>query len=343
MSIHQRPPGRTPEQMEAAKRMLRPFLRAGYDLFPLARATKIPRDAGWRLKTYTFPEIGGWVRDGGNVGVRLRDTHLVLDVDPRNFEDGDDPFARLCATVGADLSKAPTVLSGRGDGGRHLYFTKPADLRTSGKLHDFRGIDFRSVGSLVVAPGSIHPTTGGVYKIDPTAPPIGDAAAAPAALLDMLVRPERPNSIVPGDRVGKISNEQLAQLLAVLDPKAYGPGHHDEWFRLMAGAHDATAGYGLAEWLGWCARDALYANSTDEEATTRRWQSLTAGKGGGASYRTLLKAVADAGRPDLVAALDDSAGISDFEDHDAPITNPVDRDAPVIDLVDRNARLELDR
>lgn len=328
---------------EVAKRQLRPFVRAGFELFPLTHGQKIPRDAGWRLKSYTFPQIGGWVRDGGNVGIRLRETDLVIDVDPRNFDPGDDPFARLCETVGSDLDNAPMVLSGRGDGGRHIYFRKPADLRTCGKLDGFNGIDFRSVGGLVVAPGSVHPDTGGIYQVDPAAPPIGDVTEAPFDLLSMLMRPERPNSILPGDRVGRISNGQLAELLAALDPTTYGPGHHDKWFALMAACHDATAGHGLPEWLDWCSRDSLYNNATDEEATTRRWKSLTAGREHGASYRTLLKAVSRAGRRDLVAALDDSAGISDFEDHDAPITNPVDLDAPIIDLVDRNARLELDR
>lgn len=299
---------------EVAKRQLRPFVRAGYELFPLAHGQKSPRDAGWRLKSYTFPQIGGWVRDGGNVGIRLRDVDLVLDIDPRNFDPGDDPFARLCETVGVDLSIAPTVMTGRGDDGRHIYFRKPADLRTRGKLDGFNGIDFRSVGGLVVAPGSVHPDTGGIYQFDPAAPPIGDVAEAPFDLLSMLMRPERPNSIMPGDRVGKITNEQLAQLLAVLDPTDYGPGHHDEWFRLMAACHDATAGHGLPEWLEWCARDALYDNAADEESTTRRWHSLTAGRDHGASYRTLLAAVSKAGRPDLVATLDDEPTAFDDDD-----------------------------
>lgn len=296
--------------------MLRPFLAAGYELFPLARGRKIPRDKGWRVKSYANGDLKQWLANGGNLGVRLRDTDLVLDIDPRNYRLGDNPLARLSSAVGVDLSNAPTVVTGRGDGGRHLYFRKPANLRIVGKLDAYPGIDFRSVGALVVAPGSIHPDTGKVYTVDDaTSPAIADVAHAPAALLDMLTRPEPDISIVPTDRVGRISNEQLADLLAVLDPTAYGPGRHDEWFGLMAAAHDATAGHGLPEWLEWCARDGLYANGTDEEATSRRWHSLTAGKDGGASYRTLLRTVADAGRADLVAALDDdNDGALDFED-----------------------------
>ena len=35
------------------------------------------------------------MRAGKNVGVRLRATDLVIDVDPRAFDDNDNPFARL--------------------------------------------------------------------------------------------------------------------------------------------------------------------------------------------------------------------------------------------------------
>lgn len=302
-----------PPDPEATIAMLRPFVRAGYQLFPLARGKKIPRDVGWRTKNYGAGELKDWLARGGNVGIRLRDTDLVIDCDPRNFQPGDDPLARLSALVGVDLDNAPMVMTGRGDGGQHLYFRKPAALRIVGKLDDFPGLDFRSVGALVVAPGSVHPETGGIYLVNEVdAPPIGDVVDAPATLLDMLVRPERDIGIVPGDRVGKITNEQLTELLAVLDPTDYGPRKHDEWFRLMAACHDATAGHGLPEWLAWCARDSLYDNAADEESTTRRWHSLTAGKDGGADYRTLLKAVSQAGRPDLVAALDDDAVEEDF-------------------------------
>lgn len=321
MSFHRQPPGRTLEQLEAALAMLRPFLRAGYDLFPLARAKKIPRDKGWRLKTYQPADLKQWLAAGGNLGVRLREIDLVIDVDPRNFQPDDDPLSRLSEVIGFDLDNAPMVMSGRGDRGRHLYYRKPEHVRIVGKLSDYPGIDFRSVGALVVAPGSIHPDTGGVYLVNEVdAPAITDVFDAPGALLDMLVRPERDINAITGDRVGRISNEQLAALLAALDPTAYGPGHHDEWFALMAACHDATAGHGLAEWLEWCGRDSTYNNATDEEATTRRWQSLTAGRDHGASYRTLLAAVSKAGRPDLVASLD--KGPHAFTDDDFPVAPP---------------------
>ena len=331
--------GRTAEQIEAARQMLRPLHTAGYRLFPLARGRKSPRDKGWQTRNYSSHDIIAWLEAGGNIGIALQPDDLVIDIDVRHFPAGDDPFRRLCDAVSRDLNCAPTTISGRRDGGRHLFFKKSPTLRIRGRLPDFPGIDFKSSGGLIVAPGSRHPDTGRIYIVDDiTSPPIAQVQQAPDALLALLARPEP--AIPAGNSAGRISNEDLALLLSALDAVAFGPGEHDRWFALMAAAHDATGGHGLPEWLDWCAGDSRYANAEDEEATSRRWHSLSAGKAGGASYRTLLRAVVDAGRRDLVAALDDGDGVADFEDHDADVTDPVDRDAPVIDLIDPNARIE---
>jgi len=315
-------------------RMLRPFDRTGYQLFPLAKGKKIPRDTGWRTRSYTLRgDVAPWIQQGGNVGVRLRPGDLVLDIDPRNFLPEDDPFARLCRDVGESLSMEPTVLTGRGDGGRHIYFTKPSSVKIVGKLAGYQGIDFRSEGAFVVAPGSVHPDTGRPYVLDDLTPPMSAVRPAPDALLALIARPDVAIHI-DAEGVGKLTAEQLAVFLDVLDPYEYGPGKHDAWFALMAASHDATAGHGLPQWLAWCARDERYGEA-DDELTARRWESLKAGKPGGANYRTLFKAVVDSGRPDLVAAFDD--------DDDADLLDALDgydfeaeRHA-MLDILDREA------
>ena len=288
--------GRTPEEINAVRRMLAPFKQAGYELFPLARGQKIPRDKGWRTTSYGDGELKRWVQDGGNIGVRLRDTDLVLDVDPRNFPPGDDPFRRLCKDVDVALSVAPTVLSGRGDGGRHIYFLKPASVRIVGKLDAYPGIDFRSAGSLVVAPGSRHPDTGGAYVLDEITPPISEVRRAPDALLKLIARPDQHDA---GERAaGVMTPEQMAVLLEALDPEDYSKGEYEKWFRLCAACHDATGGAGLPEFLGWCARDNVYNDEVSQARVERHWESCTAGKRGGAGYKHLLAEVSKAGRPD---------------------------------------------
>jgi hypothetical protein len=155
----------------------------------------------------------------------------------------------------------------------------------------------------VVAPSSVHPDTGGTYRTDTFAPPISAVPPAPDALLALLARQD--NQVrVGGVGVGIMTNEELAEMLFVLDPEDYGMGHYEKWIALTAACHDATGGTGLPAFLDWCAGDDLYANEEAQAQVERHWASFKAGKHGGATFRTLLRAVVDAGRPDLVAALD---------------------------------------
>ena len=95
--------------------LLRPHLNAGHDLIPLHKwdsrdgdgkpRGKAPRDPGWPGLGYAAIDWRAHMECGGNVGVRLRDTDLVIDVDPRHFEDiwdSTDPFSELVLQLGLD-------------------------------------------------------------------------------------------------------------------------------------------------------------------------------------------------------------------------------------------------
>lgn len=189
---------------------LRALHRAGYELIPLRG--KVPVDAKWTTKDYSGfpPKIPAALRRGYNVGIRLRKTDLIIDVDPRNFTPGDDPLARLSEAAGADLSDAPTTITG--GGGLHLFFMKPPHLRIVAKLPDYPGIDFKTFGGQVVAPGSLHPTTGRFYAFDSNKPDIDMTDDAPAGLLALLQRPVGFERTTTGDGVGILTPEQFAGL-----------------------------------------------------------------------------------------------------------------------------------
>lgn len=288
---------RSPAEVSEALAQLRLFAEAGYALFPLGVRSKAPQHYRWQTRGYRDFDFGHWLAIGGNIGIRLGTTDLVIDVDPRNFADGDDPLARLREAVGADLADAPTTITG--SGGRHLFFGLPADTRVLGRLAGYEGIDLKASGGLVVAPGSIHPDTGRPYRLDPERPPPAFTDRAPAALLDLIRRPDRGARAGGG---GEITPEQLAVLLDALDPADFGRGKYVAWIALAAACHDATNGDGLDVWLAWCARDPTYG--ADAAASViAHWQSFEAGRPNGATFRTLLAAVSAAGRQDLVARL----------------------------------------
>ena len=149
----------------------------GYTLIPLNG--KIPATRDWtNAAASDFPAANLEAR-GGNYGVALSNTDLVIDVDPRNFEKGDKPLARLVKAVGG-LPKSFTVRTG--GGGLHLYLKKPADILVAHTLKEYPGLEFKTKGRQVVGPGSVHPETKKTYDVLVE----GDAAAAPQALLDLI-------------------------------------------------------------------------------------------------------------------------------------------------------------
>lgn len=279
---------------------LRSFVLAGYTVFPLKVRGKVPAHVGWRTRVYDRFDFGQWLRRGGNVGFRLGPTDLVIDDDPRNRAPGDDPLARLSASVGTDLTVAPSVITG--GGGRHHFWKLPRGLRVKSRLSAYPGLDFKSAGGFVVAVGSIHPETGQAYRTDATSPSISSVAAAPQRLIDLLAKP-RPDVRPRQDAVGILSNEELAGLLDALDPTDFGKGFYSKWIRLCAAAHDATAGAGLEAFLEWCSRDPDYGAEAHEDVP-HHWNSFQAGKPGGVSCRSLFRAVMEAGRADLVAQIE---------------------------------------
>jgi hypothetical protein len=136
----------------------------------------------------------------------------------------------------------------------------------------------------------VHPDTGGRYEVDILQwTDIEDVTLAPAALLEFQRRPEAPERTGEG---GELTCEELELVLSGLRAEDYGQGgkHHDQWITIAAAAHDATDGLGLKEWLAWCERDERYGPDA-REINTRSWNSFTAGKPGGVTYKTLLKAL----------------------------------------------------
>jgi hypothetical protein len=297
---------------------LEAFRGTGHELIPLhapnaldARGRSIGKapHKGWpKANPLSIDEGIAHMRAGGNVGVRLRSTDLVVDVDPRNFVPGDDPSARLQRDLGIRLSDFPEVVTG--SGGRHFYMRIPAGLPVCETAEGYQGIEFKTHGRQVGAPGSVHPETFQPYTWDGLTEPLSATGAAPDALLELIRRPDRGTA----DEPGEVSSEQLAAMLDGLDPGDFRD--HAAWFELMCACHHATGGAGRDEFVAWSISDPNYADHA--AIVVRRWESLHADSGGRrVTARTLYKRLIDAGRGELIPR--DSAE-DDFPDDlpDAP-------------------------
>jgi hypothetical protein len=127
---------------------------------------------------------------------------MVTDIDPRNGGSAE----ALEALVGP-LPTTLTAWSGRNDGGRHLYFLRPAGEFTSSRLP--AGIDLKVRGYCVVPP-SVHPATGSPYRWE-----IHEPAPLPSRLRELL----RPRPIATR-RVSRTPTQAsaLVRFVAGLEP-----------------------------------------------------------------------------------------------------------------------------
>lgn len=301
------------------------YIRNGYILIPLHAWDKFtqlssgggktkkrpdgkrPRDNDWPTKDYSDFPYREHMESGCNVGVRLRDTDLVIDVDPRNG--GDESFEKLQRDLGIDLTEAPTVNTG--SGGRHIYFRKPPDMLVRDSLNDdYPGVEFKSgnMGRQVVSAGSLHPDTGKTYEWDPFAPELDDLPEAPKKLLNLIKKPMS----VASTGSGKFSIEQVTMLLDTLDTTLYDS--NQPWLDLMMACHHASGGSARDEFVEWSTRDPEYSeaswhiglrwdscDASDDGGPKRTWRSLIheVKKNGGTAGQVAIAQLGDSAQEDF--------------------------------------------
>ena len=152
------------------------YATSGWRVLPLAG--KVPRTVHGVDDASVDPDTirSWWTRwPAANIGACVDPQLMVLDVDPRN--------GGSVEQLG-DLPPTLTCWSGRGDGGRHLYFLRPTGQLASTRLP--RGVDLKLRGYCLLPP-SLHPARGRPYEWEehPVAP-------LPVHLRTVLRPPPRP-------------------------------------------------------------------------------------------------------------------------------------------------------
>ena len=158
-------------------------------------AGKAPLTPHGMLDATTDPDvIRRWWRRWPDAGIgAVVPGHLVVvDVDPRNG--GAESLTQLVEAHGP-LPVTLTSWSGRGDGGRHLWFRRPPGRLTGARLP--AGIDLKLSTGYVVVPPSRHAATGHPYQWERH--PVVDCPPSLAALLED--RPPEPSRRPPGRRI----------------------------------------------------------------------------------------------------------------------------------------------
>lgn len=304
---------RTRQQLIYSLRCTTALMHAGMHLFPLLPGSKVPRDKGFLLHDYRGMDWTDWVKQGGNLGIKAERANLYMDVDPRNG--GDLSLDMLSWDLGVDFAIYPKAKTG--NGGRHYYMRIPKGKRWRHNLKTYPGIDFQGFGRYVVAPGSIHPDTGRLYTLNMPYSSLRwrSRQLAPQGLMDLLKKPERPPYTGKG---GNIDCDQLAELLKLLDAADFGKGgkHHEQWLDIAMACHHGTEGEGFQQWLDWCATDPQYGDE-GRVLNMARWESFDSSRTDEiVTYRTLFKAVTDAGHGRAVRNLDAFPVVAARDDFD---------------------------
>ena len=168
----------------------------GFATFPVNAQTKRPLAPGWKkLRPDVFEadehESYG---NAGAFGILLNPDDLIIDIDPRNFKKGDNPWKRLRTDLKLPDLGRKTYKVKTGGGGAHVHFKKPANLDLVFKLHDYPGLDIKAglkdKGTYVIGPGSAH-ESGKKYEVIKGSD-ISYIEEAPTALLELATKKQMP-------------------------------------------------------------------------------------------------------------------------------------------------------
>jgi len=240
-------------------------------VFPLQPNTKLPATRhGFKDATTDPTRIHSWwgERPEFNIGIATGriSGFFAVDVDHRNG--GDNMLLDLMQKYGQFPSTVETIT---GNGSHYLFRYPDHASIPSCKLA--AGIDIKSDGGYIVAPGSIHPN-GHQYEFEGSSDPFDGIAIvdAPAWLLERVIRTSQPlaghsmaaprNQYVDPDRV-----EELQAALAHIPADEY-----DLWIRiglaLFALDNDDT---GFRLWDEWSQTSSKY----DAREMGKKWRSFT--------------------------------------------------------------------
>jgi hypothetical protein len=191
----------------------------------------------------------------------LTDGLLVVDVDERNG--GAKSYEALLEAVPQIAGAGLVVKTGSGGLSKHLYFSLEDAAALVQNLKDYPGIDFKSTG-YVVGPGSLH-ESGNRYEVLAGSP--FDIEKAPAALLDLLKKPDRHRASVNGVSVD-VSDDDLKGMLAAIPNLT--DTDYETYIRIGMAIHLVTSGEGYQLWADWAAKGDKY----DPKDMGKKWHSF---------------------------------------------------------------------
>jgi Bifunctional DNA primase/polymerase, N-terminal/AAA domain len=178
------------------------YAHHGLRVLPIKPGEKRPPMPAWQDAATTNPErINSWwsgLYAGHGVGIATGHGVFVLDVDISDGKAGDETLRALEDSYGP-LTDTVRVITG--SGGAHIYYRYPEgiEIRNDAGRKLGPGLDIRGTGGQVVAPPTLHPTSGQQYAWeDGCGLDDIEIAEAPDWLLELLTaQPDITPSVMP--------------------------------------------------------------------------------------------------------------------------------------------------
>lgn len=212
----------------------------GFPVFPIVPDGKTPLIENWQnLATTDLEEVARvWTKiPDANIGIPTAN-YLVLDVDTK--KGGVETLEQLDLTE--DFPE--TIEAITQSGGTHRIYALPAHTIVGNRVNAFPGIDIRSYGGLIVAPGSSIEGRAYHWK-DGLSPVEIDIAEAPQWLIDKCKAP-KPKSRNAGERIVEADETAFQAALEYIEkkaPQADAGGRNDAAFKAAAQIFD----YGVSQ------------------------------------------------------------------------------------------------
>lgn len=250
--------------------IIKKYLKDGKKLTLLASDSARPILEDWSKTEVSDQEL---FDHKGNIGWRLTEGWLVVDVDPRNG--GDESFEKLQDLV---LSynpmdeMIPSVHTPRG--GRHFYMRIPSQYKgykfKKTLENEYPGIDFLTTGAQCAIGGCVRQD--GKYTFHDDILGSYTDMLAPESLIKLIIK-DFSNSDSPAsfdDFIKKSSynwtEDKVLDMLDKLDPSM----GHDDWVRVGMALHHWDEEEGLKIWEEWSKGGENY----QEDVTFKKWRSF---------------------------------------------------------------------